>query len=281
MSMSIDNNGAPGTPGADLPIVSPVRGTSTGEVLGAPPAAPEAPEAPKPGSTTTAAAPEAPKPGTRTTIQMDEAALNERLARAKRQALIETFGTDDPAQIKALKDKAATLEKEAEERKRAAMSETERLKHDLAMERQARQRVRAELEQVRERQVVQEQQQVVERIASRHVAPQYVQDAAFLFAKHLRDNVAPADLVKMTDKDIGKWFQTFVNRRPAFSASATTRTRPRAPAGAPAPAPRPQAPQPAVKPDATMNGKSLKPGQPNSMTREEARAFARKSGYSW
>jgi hypothetical protein len=52
-------------------------------------------------------------------------------------------------------------------------------------------------------------------------------------AVHLRvklDSDGRVTVAGLTDKDIGKWFQTFVNRRPAFSASATTRTRPRTPA---------------------------------------------------
>jgi hypothetical protein len=212
---------------------------------------------------------------------LDDAALNDRLARARKQALIEAHGTDDLAVIKAKIARADALEAEAEARKREQMTEVDRLKHDLALANQKALRASAEVTTIRERQMVQEQQSVVERIAARHVAPAYVQDAAFLFAKHLRDNVSATDLAKFTDKDIGKWFQTFASRRPAFAAGAKTRTQVRAPVGAPAPAPRPNAPASALNAPAGSGGRTIRPGQPNSMTREEARAEARKNGYTW
>lgn len=282
--MSLTNQpDAAGTPAAPL---SPVRGTSTGESFSAPavpaePAAPAAPAAAAPASP----APVAPAAGAgappKRVHTLDDAALADRLARAKRQGLIDSFGTDDTAAIKAKLAKAEALEAEAEQRKREQMTEVERLKHDLAAEKQRSLRAQAEVSTIRERQMVQEQQSVVERIASRHVAPAYVQDAAFLFAKHLRDNVQPADLARYTDKDIAKWFQTFASRRPAFAASAQTRTKVRAPVGSPAPAPRPNAPASALNAPPGGGGRTIRPGQPNSMTREEARAEARKNGYSW
>jgi hypothetical protein len=212
--------------------------------------------------------------------RFDDAALNERLARAKRQGLIDTFGTADADAIKAKLAKADALEAEAEARKREQMTEVDRLKHDLAAAQQTAQRARAEASTIRERQMVQEQQGVVERIASKHVAGAYVQDAAFLFAKHLRDNVQAEDLAKYTEKDIAKWFQTFAARRPAFAVTQT-RTRTRAPVGSPAPAPRPNAPASALNAPPGGGGRTMKPGQPNSMTREEARAEARKNGFTW
>jgi len=279
--MSLTNSpDAAGTPAATPSIV---RGSNTGESFATPavadPAAPAAPAAAAPA----APAPVAPGAGApvRRVHTLDDAALNDRLVRAKRQGLIDTFGTTDTDAIKAKLAKADALEAEAEARKREQMSEVERLKHDLAVANQTAQRARAEVHTVRERQMVQEQQGVVERIASRHVASAYVQDAAFLFAKHLRDNVQPADLARYTDKDIAKWFQTFASRRPAFAASTQARTKVRAPVGSPAPAPRPNAPASALVAPAGGGGRTIRPGQPNSMSREEARAEARKNGFTW
>lgn len=271
----------------DAPLTSGAVGSTTGQLI---------PSAPSPtnGAPTTAPAPvtngatTAPVTNGATAapvtngqaagspkLVLTQEQLNERLDRARRSALSSLFGDESPEKIKERLQRADALEKEAEDRRRAAMSAEERLKHDLARARQETLRARAEAATVREKQVVAEQQTHIERIASRHVAPQYVQDATFLFAKHLRDVVTPEQLDKLTDRDIAKWFQAFVARKPAFAASATTRTR--VAAGAPTPVPRPRAPAS----ESTNGAKSLRPGLQNSMTREEARAHMRKLGYTY
>jgi hypothetical protein len=125
---------------------------------------------------------------------------------------------------------------------------------------------------------VREQQSYVERIAGRHINPLYVGDAAFLFAKHLRDNVDPRDAAKMTERDVQKWFADFVKRRPAFAASPAARRQERAPVGAGTPPPpRPRAPAGTT----TTVTKTFKPGQANSMSPAEARAELRKRGITY
>lgn len=267
----------------DAPLTSGAVGSTTGQPI---PSATAPASAANGGTTAPASATPPATSGASTTttnghpagspkLVLTQEQLNERLDRARRSALSALFGDESPEKIKERLQRADTLEREAEDRRRAAMSAEERLKHDLARARQETLRARAEAATVRERQVVAEQQTHVERIASRHVAPQYVQDATFLFAKHLRDGMAPEQLDKLTDRDIAKWFQAFVARKPAFAASTTTRTR--VAAGATTPAPRPRAPAS----ESTNGAKSLRPGLQNSMTREEARAHMRKLGYTY
>lgn len=216
-----------------------------------------------------------PAPAGRPKLQLSNDDLNERLRRAKSSALKELFGTDDVAKLRQLKTRAEELERTAEEQKRAQMSEIERMKYDLDRQKQFNAQLQDKLRRVSEREVVREQQKEVERIATRHVNPLYVEEAALAFARDIAAK-NPREVARMTEKDIAKWFQKYVERKPAFAASPNAR-KVKTLAGARTPAPRPHQPANAQ----TNGGKSFKPGQANSMSREEARQEAGKLGYHW
>lgn len=264
-------------PGAGTPASGAV-GTSTGEPIAVPtqqqlPLTPAAAAPP-------AAAPPAAPAGKRVHT-LDDAALNDRLARARRQALIDVHGTDDVEAIRAKLARTEALEKEADERKRAQMSEVERLQHDLARERQRAVAASTEARDLRERQEIREQQTVIESIASRHVAPRYVGMASRELREHLRA-LDPKVVDGWTDREIAKWFQTFATKQPEIAASAAARARQRTPVGANTQTPRPATSQSTPTSSAGTNGgKTFRPGQPNSMTRAEAREAARKQGFTW
>jgi len=209
-------------------------------------------------------------------LQLSTEELNERLRRAKAAALRDVFGTDDAAAIRERLRKAEELEKQAEAARLAQMSEIERMKYERDRARQEAIRYRSELAQAKEREIVREQQSFVERIASRHVNPLYLEEAAIAFARDIAQR-DPREVARYTEKDVARWFQRYVERKPALAASPNARRQQRTPAGAATPPPRPQnqaSPQ-------TNGGKTFKPGLPNSMTREEARAEARRLGYQW
>ena len=269
MSTAIDA----GTP---APIPSPLVGTeppkpvpSTG--VATPTPATATPTAPTP-ATATPTAPRKPRE-----IVMGEAAMRDRIARAKRQALVEAFGSDNVDELRTKLERAEKLEQEAEERKRAQMTETERMKHDLARARREAHEARASARRMHVQQQVREQQSAVERLAARHISPTYVGMATLALREHLR-TLSPREVDRMGDKDVAKWFQRFVAKRPEIAASAQSRRR--APAGSPRPAARPHT---APTGTSAVGGseKSFSPSAANGMTRAEARAAAKKLGYSW
>jgi len=76
-------------------------------------------------------------------------ALNKRLAQATRSELRKEFGTDDLAVIKARMARADELEKQEEERKKAAMTEADRLRAEKLEAEQKATRAEAERDQER------------------------------------------------------------------------------------------------------------------------------------
>jgi hypothetical protein len=253
-------------------------GTSTGTPVEAAPRQQPAtlPTAPLAGAAPTAA-PAVPARPPRKTVTLSESELRDRIARAKRQAITDTFGSDDAEALKAKLDRADQLEREAEERKRAQMSETERMKHDLIRARREAQDARISARRLQERHMVREQQATVEQLAGRHVSQSYVSMATLALREHLR-GLPPKEVDRLTDKDLSKWFQRFVTKRPEIAASAQARRR--APVGSQRPVPRPTASQTSTS--ATSGAKkSFSPSAANSMTRSEARAAAKSRGYSW
>lgn len=265
-----------GTPGGGggtpPPGSSTARGTATGELLTPKPG--EQPS-PKPGEQPGAkpgAQPPRPRPAG---VTMTPEQLNERLSRAQKQALKDTFGTDNPEEIKAKLQRMEELERAHEEQQRAQMTEQQKLQHDLEKERKRSEKLEQELQTMRDEHVVQQQQQLVERIAKQHVTGDLLPEATYLFARHLR-TLDPKKIAGMKEGDIARWFQDFVKQKPAFALSPQARTQ-RTPAGTRTPAPRPKD----AATSSTTPTKTFKPGQPNSMSAQEAKAEAAKQGIRW
>lgn len=109
-----------------------------------PTAAPtEAPApAPAPGAPASA-------PPVEETISLTTSQLNDRMERARRALVKKELGVDDLDAAKAKLARLAELEKGEEERKRAALSEQEKLQADLTAERAARAKAEAAAEQAR------------------------------------------------------------------------------------------------------------------------------------
>lgn len=285
-----------GTPAASQPqtpqqpAAAPVRGTS-GEIL--PPAAPAAAPAPpgasaSPGATPSSPAatnpPASPPSGVPRgkVVTMSEADLRDRLARAEQARLKKLFGTDDPKEIQARIDAMKEMETRQEAERQARLTNEQKLQEQLAAEKaraeKAEQRARA----LHEQRVVQEQSSLVTRIATTHVNPDYAEEATLAFARHIQQQ-DPRVVARMTEKDIGRWFGEYVTKKPALARNASPPPAPaaprveRTPAGAPNPPPRPKGNAPAATPEA----KTLRPGQPNSMSRMEAIQELKRRGISY
>ena len=217
-----------------------------------------------------------------------EQAWLERIAQAKRTAaakaeadhkawLKSKFGTDDPAEAEKKIAALGKLEADEEKRRRNAMSEQEKLQTDLAREKEARVKAEARAKEAEASWQHEKQSSTIERLASGHIAPEYVEDVVHaVFARHVKS--LPKDEAEaLTEKDVAKWFADFAKRKPAFAATqeqkqaaAAPRRQPVGTSGAPA--------QPPPAPNAGPAGKVMHPGRPNSMTDQEAKAALRKQG---
>jgi hypothetical protein len=248
------------------PVTTAV-GTATGESFATKKAEP---------ATAQAAEPKTAKRATKLSLSQQD--FNERIKRAKTSAFKDAFGTDDVDSIKQRLARAEELEKQAEEARVARMNEVQRAKYEAQRARREAEQFRTEVAQMREREVVRDQQSFVERVASRHVNPMYMEEASIAFAREVA-NADPREVARWTEKDVSRWFASYVAKKPAFAASPNARKIEKKIASAPTPPPRPQ--RPGTSSVNATPSKTFKPGQPNSMTREEARAEAKRRGYTW
>ena len=223
---------------------------------------------------------------------MTQAAFNERIAQAKRSeaAAVEAkhqawlkakFNTTDPAEAEKRLAALAKLEQDEENRKRAAMTEQEKLKSDLEKERARATTAEARAQEFERNWQHEKQSTAIERIALGHVASEHIDYATFKFASHVR-SLPKDEQAALTEKDVTKWYSDFAKKNPAFAASPEQQKKAEA-----KPEPKRQpvggkpAQQPPPKPNAGSTGKVLAPGHPNSMTSAESRAHLRKQGLSY
>lgn len=213
--------------------------------------------------------------------------FNDRIARAKKSAaaeekerLKELFGTDDPAEIKRIKDEHAELRKAKEEADRAQMSEVERVNADLDKERARADAAEARATKLEEDRAYDQQDSQVRRLASQHIAEDYVDAVSVIYARELNKKSAQ-ELEALDDRAIGAWFSDFVKKQPAFGRQTGSPAAPKPPVKKPVTTGAKPGETPPANPVATAGMKDIRPGRPNSMTRPEAASAARAKGYSW
>lgn len=305
---------AAGTPAA--PVEAPkVYGTTTGLVGGAPTVAPTSVVPPLAAPAPAARADQTTDATGRVISGDTLAARLERTRRAEsRRILREEYGTDDPAKIAEIRkqraaaaddakkrdEEYARLKAEDEKRQREAMTEQQRLAADLEASKKREQALKDQLAEATNRQVSTEQEKVIREAASRHVDEDLLDDAMTRFARYLRDleRDKPAELKRMNERTIEKWFERLAKDRPKFAkaapaaadAAAPTATAPAAVAAAtpvrravirttakPA-GTRPGANPPTVARTTGATAKTARPGQANSMSRAELRADLKRRG---
>ncbi len=218
--------------------------------------------------------------------------------RAEAKFLRAEYGTSDPAKVAQIRKERADAIKYAaehrtkdEERRRAEMSERERLEADLAKERAERERAQAELTDLRQQATVEKQTQQLTEIAGKHVAPQFTRYAIVDFNRHLR-TLSVEDHRRLTPRAIERWFAKYAEENSVFAATPAPKSAPKAPAQPVAPTrregisttraakggpPRPAAPSAPTRGD-LYKGKTPKPGLPNSMNRTELREYMNAKG---
>jgi hypothetical protein len=155
-------------------------------------------------------------------INMPFDSFKERVGKSTKKLLKEIFGTSDKDAIVAIKKKFDDFEKDAETRKKAEMTERQRLETERDAALSAKQVAERRAERARNKVVIQKTEQKVTRIAREHVHADKVDMAMDLFR---------AKLVGMSrekaDKLLGKeseWFKELVSKNPDFAKAGTSAT---------------------------------------------------------
>jgi hypothetical protein len=277
--MTVATTPDPPPPGGAPAPTPPAPPTAPPAAPPAPPTAPVAPATPAPSSASKArplADDEEPRPGEELTLTTD--ALNKRLARANRKFLKDQFGTDDPEAIKASAKKLAELEAADEERKKAAMTEAERLKleRDQAVERMDAAIERAE--QADFDRVVDAEEVELKNVAVEFVKPKFWKTVKVDLAEHLSETYTAEQLDGMKEaereKVVRDWMGKYVADNPELAAKKEA--APPAPPTAPLTNGVSNAkgrgadarPAPVIA-SGPFAGKTLRPGLPNSMSKSE------------
>lgn len=197
--------------------------------------------------------------------------LQSRINRASKAALKSVFGTDDREAIKQSKAEYEKLLAEREKAHREQMTALEREKSDR--EKAERRAVKAEkaLEAQESAQVIAEANREVTKIAEKFFVDDYSDYATTRFRMHLK-SLDDDEVEKLTQKDVETWFGEFASKHPAMSKKAKPKEveKPAITNGVDA---KNRSSAKSVSED-----KTARPGQPNSMSKEEIR---KKYGVRW
>jgi hypothetical protein len=226
-----------------------------------------------------------------------------------RAAVLRELGIEDPAAFKKAQiDKEAELRKykEAEEkRRRNAMTEADRLKVDLENERKKKLELESKLEALEAQQVSHEQEIVVREAAVEYVDPEMYDFAKSKFSSHVKalmqEEGGAEKVAAYSVRDVSRFFRELVRKYPKLAKADPEDAKPEAKVevkmpvvpsrppirrpltnGAPPPRLAPKPPAPVQSAGTNANGKTFKPGQKNSMSRQELSAELKKRGLkSW
>lgn len=207
-------------------------------------------------------------------FKLSKSALAKRLARHTRAELKALFGTDDVEKIKADAEELKEHRANAEKRRLAALSESERLKEETKKEREGREKAERELQQERDARTFAAYDSSVEKIVAKYVDP----EASELAIAKLKAHVLSLDDAELKDEEkvFEKFMADWAKKNPKFA---------KADGADPA--------KPEVKKILLTNGggalrpdrsnpnfanKTPKPGQPNSMSKSEFLDYKRQRG---
>lgn len=213
------------------------------------------------------------------------------MARVRAATLKDVAGVDDPAVVKQRLERAAELERAEEERKKAAMTETQRLQTDLETERQQRIAAESRAQALEEGQTVAQLDGELKALSKEHIKEKYFRMAAGDFAEHMAATYTEEQIEAMNDaqknKVVNDFFAQYAKDHPEIAAKA-----PAAPPPPPATTQKvplqngvtnpkgrkADAQPPPVIQSGPFAGKTAAPGHPNSMTAAEFREWKRVTG---
>lgn len=149
--------------------------------------------------------------------QLTGAALKKRLQRFSKRTLKEHFGTTDPEEIKGKLKKLDKLEADAEEARKAKLSDEEKTKEELARERARAEKAEMRSRELEDQHTVTTQERRITSVAAKHIDDDLVDDALERFAKHVMKELSPKEASKLTDTDIEQWFAELAEKKPKFA----------------------------------------------------------------
>jgi hypothetical protein len=220
-------------------------------------------------------------------LEMSPTALKQRLNRATKKELKAQFGTDDIDQIKKDLAEVKSLREEKEKARREKLDKEARMSEDLKKAKADARAAKAEARSVKMERVIDEEERSIVALAEKHLKPKYVKYVLPELRKFLLSEYSPKELEDISgakrEKLLDKFFADFAEKEdpswakdhdPAKAAAEAKEAKPKINSGADAR----NRPSPASSND---TAKTFAPGKANSMTRGEARAEARRLGYSW
>jgi hypothetical protein len=289
--MTLSANPIPEAP-AGAPAVPPVQTPAAvppvpPPVVAAPPALPAIPSSASRAPRTLGESDE-PAPGEE--VVLSTSALSKRMDRYSKKQLKDLFGTDDPAAIQASLAKVTAYEAEQETARKAALTETQRLteERNVALERASAAEARAEeIEYNRQADAVDGE---IRTVALEFVKPKFWNMVRGDLAEHISATYTEAQLEQLEDKAREKivrdWLGRYVTDNPEVKAGTAPApaTLPTAPLTNGVANPGGRGPEARPTPNSGANnlaGKTLKPGQPNSMTAAELAQWKRSTGNNY
>ena len=216
-------------------------------------------------------------------VELTPRALNSRLARYSKKQLRAEFGTDDVTKIKADLKELADLRADKETARQAKLSAEEKLKEEkTALEaRTAAAELKAEM--VQDERTIERVGNRVDAVARKFLDPDYIEDQYKPLAKFLKRTYTKTELKTLSDDKLEEYFKDLVARKPKFGKdydAAASAEKPMKVVGATNGTGGGEQPG-AGKGGKAGEAKTYKPGLPNSMTPQEARAAARAEGITW
>lgn len=239
-----------------------------------------------------------------------------RAANAERSRLWkELFGTDNPEEVKRIQTERDTKLKEhealrtaEEERKRAAMTEQERLQTDLNRVNEENRQLKEQLQAARADATMEKQDARITQVAVKYIRPERIRYARTDLAAHVL-TLTPSERKRFGAPQLEKWFKGFVKDNPDFGVKAAEPAAAGGDAGdgsaapgatngngaqpakaAPQPkrrvisAPKPPQQRQTTPSTATgLEGLTPRPGQPNSMNPKQLKQYMEGQGLkkSW
>lgn len=227
-------------------------------------------------------------------IEMSPRKLKARLERHTKKQLRDRFGSDDPDAIKARLDKLAQFEEDQEKQRQAQLTETEKMKEQLAAAEKRAVDAEARVQKAHLQRVVEHEDRRAQRILAKYVDEDDVDDVVPKLARFV-NGLTDAELAN-PDKVIEDWAKDFIEKKPKFAKASIKEERERvAKAEADKAAKEAEAAKSKVKVPLstgpaggkpgqqvdTGGPKTAAPGRPNSMTDAEWRDYKRQSGIQY
>lgn len=247
------------------------------------------------------------------TAQIPDEALNARLERNRRQTedkYLKMLGVKSEAEAKVKLDSLKNAEQEGEKRRLAELSEVERYKAELTTAQQRIAQLESQLAERDQEREHEQHEQVIVRVAGESIKPNALRLYKLDLAQHVKKlgQTNPELAEKFGERGIRRFTDKWLKENPEFAKASVDAT----PAGTgntqakpPTPGARPAPAQPGLvrRPVTTgapvrkvgappvngqpsgangmLNGKTIKPGRPNSMTPQEVREYARQHGVNY